>query len=68
MKSRASVKPFHRGWRGGVKPQLGPEGEALVAHTESCATCKEQTIIMTTCEEGRRLYAAFNDTFKGKPA
>ena len=51
-----------RAWRGGKPPELNAEGKALTAHTASCEHCKRHTLI-NPCDEGRRLYAAFKDSF-----
>lgn len=52
-----------KGWNGGKEPELNAEGKALAEHAESCAWCTEHTILHP-CDEGRRLYEAFNESLK----
>ena len=49
-----------KAWSGGKPPEINAEGKAALAHVEQCAKCKTETLPMTTCEEGKRLFALFN--------
>ena len=50
-------------WKGGIRPEPSEADQALIDHQESCDTCKASTVVLTTCEEGRKLYAAFQSQF-----